>query len=136
MFAPLSGWFVADSGPRGPLRAAGACLVVGGLLLMIFTVATQGTGVPLLLAAYLFIGSGVGLSSAPVTTTAVNSLPPERAGVAGGITSTSRQVGTALGVALAGSLSATSLAGWMIIAACGATVLILSGLAINDGTGR
>lgn len=136
VFAPLSGWFVADSGPRGPLRAAGACLVVGGLLLMIFTVATQGTGVPLLLVAYLFIGSGVGLSSAPVTTTAVNSLPPERAGVAGGITSTSRQVGTALGVALAGSLSATSLAGWMIIAACGATVLILSGLAINDGTGR
>ncbi|WP_260853260.1 MFS transporter [Corynebacterium glyciniphilum] len=126
VFAPLSGWFVADSGPRGPLLAAGACLVLGGILLMVFTVATQGTGVPVLLVAYLLIGSGVGLSSAPVTTTAVNSLPSERAGVAGGFTSTARQVGTALGVAVAGSITAGGIAGWVVVTVCGAAVLVLS----------
>lgn len=127
--APLSGRFVGDSGPRVPLLSAGACLVLGGVLLLVFTVATQGTGVPVLLIAYLLIGSGVGLSSAPVTTTAVNSLPPERAGVAGGFTSTARQVGTALGVAVAGSITAGGVTGWVIVTVCGAAVLVLSAAA-------
>jgi len=74
--------------------------------------------------AFVAIGTGVGLSSSPITTTAVNSLPADRAGVAGGITSTARQVGTALGAAIAGGLSPASPTGWVIIGTCGAFVAI------------
>lgn len=82
----------------------------------------------MLLTAYLFAGMGVGFANAPITNTAVGGLPPARSGVAGGIASTARQIGTALGVALAGGLVAGSGAGglaaatrpgWMLVAACG-----------------
>lgn len=140
--APLAGRLVGRSGARLPLAFAGASLLTAGFLLMEL-LASRTPMVPavsvdlsVLLLAYLLIGVGVGLSSPSITNTAVNSLPIDRAGVTGGITSTSRQVGTALGAALAGSLPAASLAGWMIIAVCGATVLILSVVAVNDGAGR
>lgn len=94
--APMSGRLVGRIGPHVPLLAAGSCLLLGGALLVSLTVAVS---LPILLAAYLLIGAGVGLSSPAITNTAVSSLPPDRAGVAGGITSTARQVGTALGVA-------------------------------------
>ncbi|MFK4122886.1 hypothetical protein [Streptomyces longwoodensis] len=51
----------------------------------------------LLLAAYLFIGIGFGFANAPIINTAVNGLPPARAGVAGAITSTARPLGAAPG---------------------------------------
>lgn len=128
--APVSGHLVGRTGPRIPLLTAGACLLLGGALLVSLTTTRS---VPVLLVAYLLVGAGVGLSSPPITNTAVNSLPPERAGVAGGITSTARQIGTALGVALAGSLTATAhtldqpfsgLLGWLLISGCGAVVLV------------
>ncbi|HMR48403.1 MAG TPA: MFS transporter [Arachnia sp.] len=124
--APVSGHLVGRIGSRLPLLTAGACLLLGGALLVSLT---STLSVPVLLVAYLLVGVGVGLSSPPITNAAVSSLPPERAGVAGGITSTARQIGTALGVALAGSLTATldqpftSLLGWLLVSGCGAAVL-------------
>lgn len=137
--APLSGRLVGRIGPRLPLLAAGICLLLGGVLL---TGLAAGMSLPLLLAAYLLIGTGVGLSSPPITNTAVNSLPPERAGVAGGITSTARQVGTALGAALAGSLTHGSasptgaLLAWILIGVCGAVVLASATQAPGAGQSR
>jgi hypothetical protein len=65
-------------------------------------------------------------------------MPVSQAGVAAGIASTSRQVGTALGVAVAGSAALSALhgafrlgfadashVGWWIIAGCGAAILLL-----------
>jgi predicted MFS family arabinose efflux permease len=108
---------------------AGAAIVLGGILL---------TGVPvsdsigLLIVAYLFIGVGVGFANAPITNTAVSSLPPARAGVAGGTASTARQVGISVGIALAGSLvsgaddfTSASVPAWITIALCGAVVVML-----------
>lgn len=131
--APVSGRLVGRTGARAPLLASGACLLAGGVSLVAFT-ATMS--LPFLLAAYLLVGAGVGLSSPPITNTAVSSLPPERAGVAGGITSTARQIGTALGVAVSGSLAAAapglgeaavSPVGWVLVCACGAAVLASGG---------
>jgi predicted MFS family arabinose efflux permease len=71
---------------------------------------------------------GFGFANAPITNTAVSGLPPARAGVAGAITSTARQVGSAIGTAIAGGLAAgvtpdhlaqASRPGWLIVAACG-----------------
>lgn len=125
--APLSGYLTGRVGPRMPMLVAGTLLTLGGGLL---TVLTAGTNLPVLLTAYLLIGLGVGLGNPPLTNTAVSSLPPDRSGVAGGITSTARQVGTALGVALAGTLAATGamLPGWTIITASGALLLTVAAL--------
>ncbi|WP_304452072.1 MFS transporter [Nocardiopsis sp. YSL2] len=129
--APLSGFLVGRVGARPPLVIAGGSLFAGGVLL--FGLA-DGAGGPLpLMAAYLLVGVGVGFANAPITDSAVSGLPPERAGVAGGTASAARQVGTAVGVALAGSLvadagpaafAAASRPGWTVVALCGAALFL------------
>lgn len=138
VFAPLSGHLLSKTGPRIPLLYAGATLLLGGFLLIALTVEPRAE---ILLAAYLLIGIAVGLSNPPITNTAVNGLPAERAGVAGGLTSTARQIGTALGIALAGALVGAAqrdggapdavalLPGWLLITLCGAALLGLAFLA-------
>ncbi|MFI1989665.1 MFS transporter [Actinoplanes sp. NPDC020271] len=130
--APLSGYLVGRAGPRLPLRLAGASTASGGALLVVLG---DHPGLPLLLTAYLLIGAGVGFANAPITNTAVSGLPPERSGVAGGIASTARQLGAALGIAFAGGLVADTepagLAvairpGWAVVAVCGAALLLVA----------
>ncbi|TCJ96949.1 MFS transporter [Nocardia alba] len=137
--APLSGYLVGRYGPRLPLLLAGGCLVTGGLLLLTLA---SGLTLAVLLAAYLFIGIGVGFANAPITNTAVSGLPPERAGVAGGTASTARQLGIAIGVALAGGLvagadradfPAEATPGWLVITACG-TILLATGFRAGQRT--
>ncbi|CAM5322820.1 MFS transporter [Streptomyces narbonensis] len=127
--APWSGRMVGRTGPRPPLLLAGGFLTAGGLCLVGLT---PHTSVFLLLAALSLIGIGFGFANAPITNTAVNGLPPARAGVAGAITSTARQLGAALGIALAGGLVATaapaelaqaSRPGWILVAVCGVLLL-------------
>ncbi|MFF5287547.1 MFS transporter [Streptomyces sp. NPDC013171] len=128
--APWSGALVGRLGPRRPLLLAGGFTAAGGLCL----VGLDGdTGVPLILFAFLLIGIGFGFANAPLTNTAVSGLPPSRAGVAGAVTSTSRQVGVAVGIAVAGGLvagadpaglAAATRPGWLIVAACGLFLLV------------
>ncbi|MEU4076463.1 MFS transporter [Streptomyces venezuelae] len=128
--APWSGRMVGRTGPRLPLLLAGGFVTAGGLCMIRLT---PHTSVLLLLTAYLLIGIGFGFANAPITNTAVNGLPPARAGVAGAITSTARQLGSAVGIALAGGLAATaaptdlaraSRPGWLLVAACGTLLLL------------
>lgn len=130
--APLSGRMVGRVGARTPLVLAGSFMTAGGLCLVRLD---QHTGVLLLLLAYLLIGIGFGFANAPLTNTAVSGLPPARAGVAGAITSTARQLGAAVGIALAGGLVAgsgpaalarASRPGWMLVAACGLLLLLVA----------
>ncbi|MET9935109.1 MFS transporter, partial [Streptomyces sp. NPDC006324] len=80
----------------------------------------------------LLLGIGFGFANAPLTNAAVGGLPASRAGVAGAITSTARQVGSAIGAAVAGALVAgagpdalarASRPGWLLVAACGLFLL-------------
>jgi protein-S-isoprenylcysteine O-methyltransferase Ste14 len=79
---------------------------------------------------------GFGLVNAPITNTALSGMPRSQAGVAAAIASTSRQVGSALGVAVVGSVLSSGLGGplrtgfsrashpaWWIVAGCGLVVL-------------
>lgn len=141
--APLSGYLVGRVGARPPLVVAGGSLLAGGGLL--FGLAGGSGGLLPLLGAYLLVGVGVGFANAPITDTAVSGLPPERAGVAGGTASTARQVGTAIGVALAGSLVAgagpggfagASRPGWSVVALCGAALLVTAWTARARRSGR
>ncbi len=102
VLSPLSGRMTARRGPRLPVALAASAMLAGSVILAL----AAGTApVPVLLVAYVLIGSGVGLVNTPITTAAIDGLPADRAGVAGAVTSTFRQVGNSLGVAVLGSLT-------------------------------
>ncbi|HEY0188384.1 MAG TPA: DHA2 family efflux MFS transporter permease subunit [Cellulomonas sp.] len=138
--APLAGNLAGRIGARVPLLVAGTCYLAGGLVL---TRLTDGTGLATLLTSYLLIGIGFGFANAPVTTIAVGGLPPARAGVAGAITSTARQLGAAAGIALAGGLlagattpaglAAATHPGWLVVAGCGVVLLAAASTARRPG---
>jgi EmrB/QacA subfamily drug resistance transporter len=134
--SPLSGRIVGSRGPRLPLLVAGLCLAVSAITL---TRLELGTSTSSLVISYLLFGIGFGLVNAPITNTAMSGMPRTQAGVAAAVASTSRQVGSSLGVAVIGSVVESALAGaslrtgfatashagWWVIAGCGFAVLIL-----------
>lgn len=132
--APWSGRLVGRLGPRRPLLLAGGFTAAGGLAMLPFGDGTHlgAAGLAHLLLAQLLLGIGFGFANAPLTHTAVGGLPPSRAGVAGAITSTARQLGAAIGVAAAGALvtgvapaglAAAARPGWLLVTACGLFLL-------------
>lgn len=62
-----------------------------------------------MLVAFAVFGVGTSMVNAPVTTAAVSGMPTDRAGAAAAITSTSRQVGVAIGVAICGPVAGAAL---------------------------
>ncbi|GAA2374634.1 MFS transporter [Nonomuraea africana] len=138
--APLSGRIVGSRGPRLPLLLGGIAMLASGVLAAGFGAERSD---PLLFTAYVLFGIGFGMVNAPVTNTAVSGMPRDQAGVAAGITSTSRQIGTSLGVAVIGSVIAAAghaqAAGdpaWWIIAGCGAAVLVVGRLTTGAWAAR
>jgi MFS family permease len=135
LLSPISGRIVGRRGARIPLLAAGVTLTASSLMLVGLSATTPFTW---LFTAYVIFGIGFGLVNAPITNAAVSGMPRAQAGVAAAIASTSRQIGSTLGVAVTGSLVSASLqkrshldfalasrAGWWVLAGCGAIVLIL-----------
>jgi hypothetical protein len=89
------------------------------------------------------LGAGLGLVNPPITNAGVSGMPPEQAGVASAVISSSRQFGQVLGVAVMGAmltsgyharlaagvarpaaLSAATNAPWLLAAACGVLVAV------------
>src|ERR1700722_15013354 len=144
--APLCGQVIAAHGTRVPLLIAGTGITAGGVLLTFLTAASPAWYV---LLCCVVLGAGMGWVNAPVTNNAVAGMPRARAGTASGIASTSRQVGSSLGVAVTGSVLAAGLHGgalgagfasatkpaWWIVAAMGVTVFGLA-LATTGRAGR
>jgi vacuolar-type H+-ATPase subunit I/STV1 len=64
-----------------------------------------------LLPGFIVAGLGSGLVNAPLASTAIGVVPPQRAGMASGINTTFRQVGIATSVAALGSIFATKMSG-------------------------
>ncbi len=85
---------------------AGIALAASGLGLMAALVSVDG-GYLSALPGMLLIGVGMGLSMTPSTEAITVSLPEERQGVASAINDTTREVGSALGVALLGGVLAS-----------------------------
>ena len=136
LLPPLSGRLVGSRGPRVPLLVGGAGITVAALILLV--VLTADTPIGLLVLAYVVFGIGFGMINAPITNTAVSGMPITQAGVAAAVASTSRQVGSALGVAVLGSLvtarivgpiaagfADASRVGWIVMAGCGVVILVL-----------
>ncbi|HET9691201.1 MAG TPA: MFS transporter [Acidimicrobiales bacterium] len=99
--APLTGRVVGRSGARAPLVASGLFLAAGTAVLVFDTPTSSYL---LLAGGYLLLGLGFGLVNPPISNTAVTGMPPAQAGTASAVASTARQVGSALGVAILGSV--------------------------------
>lgn len=102
VLSPLSGRLVGTTGTRLPMALAGIGIGVASAVLLGLTTSTP---LPLLIGTYTLFGAGFGFINAPITNTAVSGMPNAQAGAAAAIASTARQVGTALGIAVAGSLT-------------------------------
>jgi len=133
--SPLSGRIVGARGPRLPLLGAGIALTISALTL---TRLTGHTSTGSLVISYLLFGLGFGFVNAPITNTAMAGMPRAQAGVAAAVSSTSRQVGASLGVAVIGSAVVSAMigplrtgfvqashVGWWLIAGCGVAVFVL-----------
>jgi MFS family permease len=88
--------------------------VVSGVLISVaaamLSFLTATTPVWMLLVIFAVFGIGFSMVNAPVTNAAVSGMPLDRAGAASAVTSTSRQVGVSIGVALCGSIAGSALA--------------------------
>ncbi|WP_344222858.1 MFS transporter, partial [Lapillicoccus jejuensis] len=141
LLAPVSGRLVGSIGPRVPMVVAGIGISLSALLLLRLSV---DTSVGYLLLAYALFGIGFGVLNAPITNAAVSGMPRDQAGVAAAVASTSRQVGTSLGVAvlpavtlaaltgpLATGLPAASHVGWTVMLGCGLLLVVLAFVATS-----
>ena len=139
IMSPWSGRLVGHFGPRPSLLAAGAGFVASTLIL---TGLSPQTPAAWLLGAYALFGVGLGMVNPAISNSAVAGMPLSQAGVAAAIASTSRQVGSAIGVAVSGTVMAMGHARgtdfttathaiWWVMTACGAVVL---GLGVASDT--
>jgi EmrB/QacA subfamily drug resistance transporter len=103
----FAGAWVAQRGPRLPVAVG--CLAAGaGVLLTDLALFGDVSYLPLVLALTL-AGIGFGIAVVPITSVALSALPAKYSGMAASATTTSREVGTVVGVAALGSLFNTKL---------------------------
>ncbi|MEU3047054.1 DHA2 family efflux MFS transporter permease subunit [Streptomyces sp. NPDC006984] len=100
VLSPISGRLVARFGPL-PVARIGQPLLVASLVVI-------ALGMPVsvaVVAAGLFLcGAGVALLATPITALAMGSVPVDRAGMASGIMSAQRAIGSTFGFAALGSI--------------------------------
>ena len=101
LVAPVAGRISDRLGRRWP-AATGMLILAAGLWLLSGLGAKSGLAA--LLPGLIVAGVGIGLTTAPVTTAALDFAPPEEAGVRAGILNTSRMVGLAVGITLMGAI--------------------------------
>ncbi len=105
--APLAAKIAHAWGPRRAVTL-GMGLEAVGIVSTALLVSTSVTG--LQLAGPLFVyGVGVGLATAQLTSIVLSDVPAHRSGLASGANSTMRQVGSALGIAILGTVLFTTL---------------------------
>jgi EmrB/QacA subfamily drug resistance transporter len=105
VIAPLSARFVERLGTK-LVVTTGLTLVAVGLFAM--TQLDVGTSYPDILWRMVFVAAGMGCTMAPATESIMGSLPRSKAGVGSAVNDTTRQVGGALGVAIIGSVLAST----------------------------
>ncbi|GAB2583068.1 DHA2 family efflux MFS transporter permease subunit [Streptomyces capparidis] len=106
--AALAPRLARTRGPRVTLAAALLTTAVG--LLWLARLSADGTFTGDLLGPTVVIGLGLGAAFVRLTDAAVTGVGPADAGLAGGLVNTTRQIGGAVGLALLGTLAATTTA--------------------------
>lgn len=134
VFSPLSGRLVGRFGARPSMVVSGVLIAAAAAML---TFLTDTTPVWELLIVFAVFGIGFAMVNAPVTNAAVSGMPLDRAGAASAVTSTSRQVGVSIGVALCGSIAGGAMGAanvdfaaasrplWFVCVAMGVVIVVL-----------
>lgn len=105
IFSPLGGRLADRYGRRRPTVAGMAVSAVGCALLLIPGAMALP---PLLLVSLSIFGMGLGLSSSGLQTAAIEAVSPDETGVAAGIFSTSRYMGSIVGSSILAALLGAS----------------------------
>lgn len=105
--APVAGSFSTRIGPKW-IVTTGMTIEVTALLILFAVVepSTSTTTIALILGLY---GLGLGLAIAQLTSLVLFDIPAPKAGIASGGNSTIRQVGSALGIAIIGTVLTTAI---------------------------
>jgi MFS family permease len=98
----LTGRWVARAGPRLPTLLG--CLGAGAGVLLTDVALRGHVGFATLAPSLALAGLGFGVAVVPVTSVALGVVPAEHSGMAAGATTTSRELGSVVGVAVLGSL--------------------------------
>jgi EmrB/QacA subfamily drug resistance transporter len=108
---PMTFLMIPISAVAAPLSMRLGQKVVGGTGLVLSAVGSAAfamldahSGYGALLVAQLILAVGVGLAMTPATNAIVSSLPNSKQGVASAVNDTTREIGTALGIAIMGSM--------------------------------
>jgi DHA2 family methylenomycin A resistance protein-like MFS transporter len=131
---PVSARLMNRFGAKVPV-IVGQTLMIAGLLLMSATPASAPTW--LLTLLMMPIGAGGALAVMALTALLLESVPAERAGTAGGVLNTSRQLGGALAVAVFGALVAertsfvSGLHASLLLAAAAVAASVAAGLLLR-----
>jgi len=107
LMIPISASAAPLSVRYGMKLVSGVGLALTGAGMVAFATLDAASGYPALLVAQLILGVGIGLAMTPATNAIVSSLPAAKQGVASAVNDTTREIGTALGIALMGSMFTT-----------------------------
>jgi EmrB/QacA subfamily drug resistance transporter len=116
LVAPQSARLAAAFGKRRVV-ATGMWLVAGGIAVM--SLSDTQASYPVLLAGLLVMASGMALAMAPTTDLLMSSVPRAHAGMGSAMNDTTRELGGSLGVAVFGSLLASTYAATIAPATAG-----------------
>ncbi len=105
--APLAATLTRRFGGRRVVTT-GMALEAVGILSTTLLISTSVTGVQLLLPLFVY-GIGVGFATAQLTSIVLSDVPVRESGLASGTNSTVRQVGSAMGIAILGTVLFTVL---------------------------
>ena len=100
--APIAARLANRFGPRRTV-SVGMALEAVGILLVTLQLGSSVTGLQLVLPLFVY-GIGVGLATAQLTSVTLSDVPVEKSGLASGANSTLRQIGSALGIAILGTV--------------------------------
>jgi EmrB/QacA subfamily drug resistance transporter len=137
LFAPIGGRLTDRYGRRWPTVAGLGLLALGLSPLALFASDRSAGQLGALLGGLALAGIGLGLASAGLQTSAVEAADAREAGVASGVFSTSRYLGSIVGSSVLAGLLATGrleLAFPMVVLAASAAAIV--GLALRDWPAR
>ncbi|MBC3982344.1 DHA2 family efflux MFS transporter permease subunit [Streptomyces sp. AC536] len=96
--AQVTGWMTTHWGTRRT-ASLGLSLVTAGFLLLV-RLGPDTSFLPTIVVPLLLVGLGAGVAFTPITVAATSSVEPALTGLASGLLNTTRQVSTALGIAV------------------------------------
>jgi predicted MFS family arabinose efflux permease len=121
VFVAVSPSSAALAARLGPARiiAAGLVIVAAGFVLL--SRLTPETAYPSFAAALAVLGAGMGVTSAPATAEIMSAVPLTKAGVGSAVNDTTRELGSALGIAVLGSIANSAYRGSITLTGLGLT---------------